>query len=151
MFCYHYTSWGNRWGVPGALTGAGEVENLKKHNFRAKSWIWLDFGGSGGIWKDFDGFWRIFISFGRFLTVRPLWIAPKRSETLRNIVRHLARSRGATCKPLECISGPLGLDFCIYARQIQIQYLSIRYSTVGGFRVIGGSKLIAWSWNFREM
>ena len=43
-------------GVPGALTGAGEVENLKKHNFRAKSWIWLDFGGSGGIWKDFDGF-----------------------------------------------------------------------------------------------
>ena len=43
-------------GAPGALTGTGEVENLKKHNFRAISWIWLDFAGSGVISMDIEEF-----------------------------------------------------------------------------------------------
>ena len=43
-------------GAPGALTGTEEVENLKKHNFRAISWIWLDFAGSGVISMDIEEF-----------------------------------------------------------------------------------------------
>ena len=40
-------------GTPGALTGAGAVLNLENHKFRALPSIWLDFGRSGRILKDF--------------------------------------------------------------------------------------------------